>query len=62
MGRRNVSQVQLATGLGFTQAAVSRRLTGKTSFNVDELVAVAALLGVPVSQLTAGLDAEIGAA
>jgi predicted transcriptional regulator len=62
MGRRNVTQMHLAQELGLTQAAVSRRITGKVPFNIEELAAVAVILDVTVAHLTAGLDTTAGAA
>lgn len=51
MARQKVPQITLAAHLGISQAAVSRRLNGQTPFVVDELVAVAFLLGVSASYL-----------
>lgn len=51
MARMGVTQVQLAAHLDMAQAAVSRRLTGATPWRIDELQAVAAFLGVPVTTL-----------
>lgn len=51
MGRRRVTQTQLAAGLHLSQAAVSRRLHGEISFNVEELAVVAEMLGVTVIDL-----------
>lgn len=51
MARRGVSQVKLAAALGLSQPSVSARLRGITPFDVDELHAVAAFLGVPLSAL-----------
>lgn len=51
MVRQEVNQQQLAESLGLSQAAVSRRLTGEVPFDVNELVAVAAALGITVADL-----------
>lgn len=51
MARQRLPQIALAKHLGLSQAAVSRRLNGQTAFDVDELVAVAALLNVAASSL-----------
>jgi transcriptional regulator with XRE-family HTH domain len=51
MGRRRLSQEDLATALGWTQAAVSRRLTGTVTFSTTEVEQVATALGIPLSQL-----------
>ena len=51
MARQGIKQAELAEALGITQQAVSHRLTGRTSWNLDDLEPVAALLGVSVSEL-----------
>lgn len=51
MARRGIRQTLLAEHLGLSQAAVSRRVNGQTPFDVDELIKVAALLGVPAAAL-----------
>jgi transcriptional regulator with XRE-family HTH domain len=51
MARQRRGQVELATALGWSQAALSRRLTGSVAFSTDELAQVAGFLGVPISQL-----------
>lgn len=51
MARQRLPQIALAKHLGLSQAAVSRRLNGQTPFDVNELVAVAALLDVPAAAL-----------
>lgn len=51
MARARVTQTQLAAALGLSQPAISRRLQGKVDFTVSELRDVAAMLGVPISQL-----------
>lgn len=51
LARRQISGKQLATHLGLSQFAVSRRLRGETPFSVDELAATAEWLGVPVASL-----------
>lgn len=52
MGRQNMSQQALADQLGWPQNRVSRRLNGGaalTPFTVIELMAVAAVLDVPMA-------------
>ncbi len=61
MARRRVTQSDVAKALGMKQTAVSRRLTGQVPFDVNELTAVAAFLGVPVAALL-GAHAVVGAA
>lgn len=51
MARKRVTQGVVAYELDMTQQAVSRRLTGAVPFDVDELVAVARLLGVDIADL-----------
>lgn len=50
MTRQKVSQAALADRLGWPQQRVSRRITGAVPFDVTELAAVAAALGVPVAR------------
>lgn len=57
MERAGVTQAQLAEHLGLTQAAISRRLTGRVPWRVAELVAVAQKLGVPVADLALDMAA-----
>jgi transcriptional regulator with XRE-family HTH domain len=59
MARRRIRQADLADYLGLPQASISRRLNGRTPFAVAELVAVAALLDVPVASLLGGAPAEV---
>lgn len=51
LARRSLSQSDLAAHLGLSQAAISRRLSGHTAFDVNELASVAAWLGVSASSL-----------
>ena len=51
MKRLHYSQAQIATVIGTTQTGVSRRLRGKTTFNVEELALLAALFRVPANRL-----------
>lgn len=51
MAERRVTQAAVAQRLGMSQAAVSRRLSGSVAFDVNELDAVADLVGVPVTDL-----------
>lgn len=53
LARQRVSQAQVAERLGLSQAAVSRRLTGQTPFELDEVATVADLLAVAPSHLLA---------
>lgn len=51
MARREVSQEQLAKAVGVSQAQISRRLTGRVPFDVEELAAVAEFLQIPLASL-----------
>lgn len=51
MWKARVSQVTLAQVLHLDQAAISRRLRGRTAWKVSELIATAGVLGVPLSDL-----------
>jgi transcriptional regulator with XRE-family HTH domain len=51
MKRQGISQDSLARDIGKTQDFISRRLTCKVAFTVEELEAFAAALSVPVVDL-----------
>lgn len=51
MARKRLSQSALAERLNLTQQMLSRRISGQLAFRVDELHEIAAVLGVPVSDL-----------
>jgi transcriptional regulator with XRE-family HTH domain len=51
MARRRISQQQLANHLGVSQGAISKRLAGTVPFDVNEVGAIAELLGVHISDL-----------
>lgn len=53
LARHNRSQTDLGQALGRSQPYVSRRLSGKVAFGVDEVESIAAWLGVPVGVLLA---------
>jgi predicted transcriptional regulator len=57
MARRGMSQATIGKLLGISQASVSSRLRGTTPFNINELVAIAAYLDVPLAVLTDGIAA-----
>ena len=46
MSSAGVTQQQLASALGVTQAAVSRKVNGRSAWRVNELRVAADLLGV----------------
>lgn len=51
MGRRRITQGAIAQALGLSQAAVSRRLTGDTAFDLDDVFALARYFDVKLSAL-----------
>lgn len=51
MAEARVAHVRAAAEMGLSQGQLSRRLMGRMSFRVEELVTVAALCGVPVASL-----------
>jgi len=51
LARSRRTQAELADHLGLSNAAVSRRLSGFTPIDVNEIEAIADFLGVPASQL-----------
>lgn len=50
LARQQISQSRLALALGMTEVSMSRRLRAQTPFDVNELVAIAEFLQVPVSR------------
>lgn len=53
MARQGITQEALGARIGWDQRRVSRRLTGEVALDVAELSAIAAALGVGVTQLLA---------
>ena len=53
--RSNRSQAWLAEQIGITQGQVSGRLSGKIPVRVDEVVAIAGYLDVPLTDLLRGV-------
>ena len=51
LARRRMSASELARQLETTQRYMSRRLTGETAFDVDDLDRIATVLGVQVTDL-----------
>lgn len=49
MARRGISQAALADHLGLTQASISKRLTGRVAFDVNELTRTAEFLDVHIT-------------
>ena len=51
LARRKIPQSGLVGVLHMSEVSVSRRLRGETPFDINELVAVADFLGVPIATL-----------
>lgn len=51
LGRRRVSQAELATGLDRSPMYLSRRLSGELPLDLDEVEQISAFLGVSVDDL-----------
>lgn len=51
MARRGIKQPQIMALLGLSQPAVSRRLSGQLSWNIDELERIGGAFGVSVAEL-----------
>lgn len=51
LGRRRMSSVALARGIGKSHTYVWRRLSGETAFDLDDLAAIAGALDVSVISL-----------
>lgn len=58
--RRRWSQADLAGRLGVSQETLSRRLTGRVVIDVDELVDMAAALGVSPAELLTRRPSPLG--
>lgn len=58
MARQRISQHKLAAACGWTQAYLARRLTGRVTFSTNDLEAIAAALGVPLTQITGAMARE----
>lgn len=51
LARANRKKGELAVVLGLSPAAVTRRVSGETALDIDELCAVAAWLDIPITRL-----------
>lgn len=51
LARRRMSASELARRTGLKQPYMSRRMTGETAFDLDDLEVIAAALGVTVAEL-----------
>lgn len=59
--RRGMRPQDLCPVLRVTAPGVSRRLSGQTAMDIDEVFAVARYLGVPVGSLFLGVDEAVAA-
>jgi transcriptional regulator with XRE-family HTH domain len=57
MARRSHSQITFAPLVGMRQQALSRRLSGRTPFTIDELARIASALDVALADLVAEVAA-----
>jgi len=60
LARRRMSAAELARRTGMRQQALSRRMTGETAWDVDDLEVIAAALGVTVFDLLGGASGPEG--
>lgn len=51
MRRRGIAQAELAPHLGIDQSSMSKKLYGKRTWTLDELLTVARVLDVPITDL-----------
>lgn len=51
LARRGLTQKDLAVALGMTETTLSGRLRGRSAFDTDELLVVAATIGVSIADL-----------
>lgn len=51
LARKRISASELARRTGIKQSTMSRRMTGETAFDMDDLEVIAAVLEVEVSEL-----------
>uniref|UniRef100_UPI00397CE477 helix-turn-helix domain-containing protein n=1 Tax=Nocardia sp. A7 TaxID=2789274 RepID=UPI00397CE477 len=51
--RHNVSAARVSDVLGWSQAYMSRRMSGKTAWDIEDLDAIALMFEVPLESLTA---------
>jgi transcriptional regulator with XRE-family HTH domain len=56
LARRKIRGGDLAAVLGCSRTTMWRRLNGEHPFDIDELSAVAAHIGVPLSDLLPGVE------
>jgi transcriptional regulator with XRE-family HTH domain len=56
LARQGKPVASLAAGTGISPASLSRKLNGRSAFYFEEVAAIAAFLGLPVSELSARFD------
>lgn len=56
--RRNMSRKDLAAQVGFTETALSNRMTGRVSLDLNDLDKIATALGMSAFELVAAARAE----
>lgn len=61
MARQRKTGVELASVLDLSQQSASRRLTGESGLDVDELAMIADWLKVPVARLLPTSDQQVSA-
>lgn len=59
MGRTRTSQKALAAVLGLSQPSLSKRLSGKQAFDLDELLKIAAHFDVVVTDLLVAVGRDV---
>lgn len=58
MARRQLSQLDLAVALGWSQPYLSRRLTGAVPWSTDDIERIAKELDIPVHELVSPRQAS----
>lgn len=53
MARKGVKPLAVAAAVGMNRSSLYRRLSGDTPFSLDEILAIAACLGVPAGSFFA---------
>lgn len=60
LARRRMSAAELARRTGIKTSTMSRRMTGETAFDLDDLEVIAAALGITVADLMHGATSANG--
>ncbi len=61
MHRRGVTQREIARHLAIDPTVISRKVSGKVAWTLNDLVGAAQVLGVPLTQLVTDDLVELGA-